>query len=42
VPLPLFDTLIVWLIGRPAFAAAENDSEVGVTLIVGATAELTV
>jgi hypothetical protein len=35
VPPPLFETLIVWLRGPPPPATAENDNDVGFTLIVG-------
>lgn len=42
VPPPLFNTLTVWLKGPPPPATAENDRDVGVTLIVGVGAGLTV
>jgi hypothetical protein len=43
VPPPLFETLIVWLMGLPPPAGPpENDSDVGFTLIVGVGAGLSV
>jgi hypothetical protein len=42
VPPPLLETVMVWLNGPPPPATAENESEVGFTLIVGVAAGATV